>query len=211
MSAARNVHWAAFGNATRNTAKNTFMNARRADRVADHKARRMADHRVGLMVGQNGGSHGRPAGRHGERHRLADEESSQGKKTAAVSSGLAVGMLCDEGFDKLGDFVLLTAWELGGGLKDQLQTALGGLFLGLGRSDAEHRIGADIQCCGQFGQDLTARRFFGSLPKGDVGLGNPQQVGELLLCQPGRLPQFRQMLPVSRACALRRSSHRGPD
>ena len=55
------------------------------------------------------------------------------------------GMLFHHRLDDLDNFFLLTAGQLGGGLKNQLQTALGGLAFGFGRGDAKQHVHAHAQ------------------------------------------------------------------
>jgi hypothetical protein len=64
---------------------------------------------------------------------ICAEASEGGEKSGCF----VLGMLGNEGLDKLGNLLLLAARELGGGLKDQLQAAFCCLLLGLGGRDAE--------------------------------------------------------------------------
>jgi len=119
------------------------------------------------------------------RQRLAAKEESSRRS----------GLLLHEGFDELGDFLLLTTRQLRRRLKHQLQAAFGRLLLRLGRREAEQRVGADVQRGGELGQDFAAGRLLRPFPKGDVRLRHAELVGELLLREASGLPQFSQVLP----------------
>jgi hypothetical protein len=138
--------------------------------------------------------------------RVAEKQTEAAAAAEKKSSG-SLAVLSDEGFDDFGNLLLLSARQTGGGLEDLLQTAFGGLALGLWRRDTQQHVHAHAQGVPELGQDFAARRFNRPLPKRDVRLRHAEPGGQLLLRQAGGFTQISQMPAVSRALSLCGSSH----
>jgi hypothetical protein len=111
------------------------------------------------------------------------------------SSGLvggAGGVLAEEGFDDLEDFLLLAAWQFGDGLKDGAHLACGGRGAA-GFLLSQQLFEGDPQRLGEGEQHVGSGKLAAALPVAEVGGGLADLPGQFPHGEAGGFAQLAQM------------------
>jgi hypothetical protein len=94
---------------------------------------------------------------------------------------VVIRVLGDKGFHKLSDFFLLTPRKGRCGFEDFLEATFGSFRLGSRNRESQELINTDAQSLSQSREHFATRRFIGSLPKRDIGLGLAQGARQIVL------------------------------